>query len=216
MEKTGDSSYWSRHASVYEEGVDYVIGRELREAVARRLSRERGLGALLECGCGAGFYTCAVAPHAAAITATDLSADMLELARDRLAPFEHILLRRADAASLPFESLSFDTVLLANILNTVEFPLGILKESFRVLRYDGLLLAIVYTDYGASVEEKTDLALRYFQKFGLPPPWGLHNFSAAGLRSLLAEARFYVRNVTLMGNCPKALYAQAFKKLRSD
>jgi ubiquinone/menaquinone biosynthesis C-methylase UbiE len=141
---------------------------------------------------------------------------MLELARDRLASFGHILLRRADATFLPFESLSFDTVLLANLLNTVEFPLAILKESFRVLKYDGLLIAIVYTDYGASGEQKTDLALRYFQKFGLPPPWGLHNFSPTNLRSLLAEARFYVRNVTLMGHCPKALYARAFKKLRSD
>jgi len=216
MEKTRASSYWSRHASVYEEGVDYVIGRGLREAVARRLSRERDLGILLECGCGAGYYTCVIAPHAASITATDLSAEMLDLARNRLAPFGNILFRRADATSLPFESLSFDTVLLANILNTVEFPLAILKEAFRVLRYDGLLLAIAYTDHGASAEEKTDLALRYFQKFGLPPPWGLHNFSPVDLRSLLVEARFYVRNVILIGSCPKALFARAFKRLRSD
>jgi ubiquinone/menaquinone biosynthesis C-methylase UbiE len=203
--------YWGQFATIYDESADYVVGRTLRLAVAGRLSRERHLGKVLECGCGTGFYTKAVVDHADRVTATDISGEMLDVARHELASCRKVLFLRADADEMPFPPGAFDTVLIANVLNTVKNPLKILQECLRLLKYDGLLVVIVYTDHGMNGTEKTGLALRYFQKFGLPPPWGLNNFSPDELRALAAKAGFTVRTIICLGDRPQALYLRSVK-----
>lgn len=211
MNAADDRLYWDRYAALYDEGADYVVGRDLRLAVAGRLSREHNLGEVLECGCGTGFYTRQIAPHARFVRATDVSERMLSAARGRLKDFDNVLVEKADAAGLPFVSESFDTILLANIINTIFDPLGVLSECRRVLRSVGLLIVIVYTDYGMEGRQKADLGLRYFQKFGMPPPWGLRNFGPCELQDLLGHARFAVRSVAAIGANPSALYVRSNK-----
>jgi len=205
--------YWSRYASIYDEGVDYVVGRDLRLAVAARLSRERRLGEALECGCGTGFYTKTIAAHADWVTATDISDDMLALAAHNLASTERISFRKTSAERTPFPPRTFDTALLANLLNTVAEPLRVLREIYRVLKYDGMLIVVVYTDYDMEPGEKLDLGLRYFQKFGMPPTEGLHNFSPQALRGLVRQAGFLVKSVRVLGDNPKALYSRSVKSV---
>ena len=209
-------SYWGAYASVYDEGVDYVVGRSLRLAIARKLSRERFPGETLECGCGAGFFTKVIARHADRVTATDIAAEMIGIASHGLASVQNVLFRQADAEKTSFPAKSFDSLLLANILNTAKNPQAIVYEAFRVLKYGGLLIAIVYTDYGMDGEEKSDLSLRYFQKFGMPPSWGLRNFSPEEFRRLVRQAGFTVKTVTILGDKPKALYLRAIKAVRMD
>jgi ABC-2 type transport system ATP-binding protein len=213
MDTRHKGTYWGQYATVYDDGVDYVIGRALRLAVAAKLSHERHLGEVLECGCGTGFYTKAMASHADRVTATDISEEMLDMAGHQLASCPNVYLQKADAEGTSFPPRAFDTVLLANILNTVEHPVQVVKECFRVLRYGGLLIAIAYTDDGMDRAEKSALSLRYFQKFGMPPPWGLHNFSPDNLRSLISQGGFLVRYVTVLGKEPKALYLRAIKSI---
>jgi len=205
------TSYWSDYACVYDEGVDYVVGRALRRAVAGRLALERHLGNTIECGCGTGFYTKVIAAHAARVTAMDISAEMLQVADQELASFHNVFLQRADAEKMPFAPNTFDSALLANILNTVKDPPTVLGECFRVLKFGGQMIAIAYTDYGMAGTEKTDLGLRYFQKFGMPPSWGLHNFGPEELGNLVRQKGFTVRKLTVLGDKPKALYLRAAK-----
>ena len=214
MSNLHNDDYWAPYAHTYDEGVDYVMGRVLRETIAKRLSRERRLGSVLECGCGTGFYSKEMARHADNVTATDISSGMLALAKERLAAFENISFQEVDAEKMPFPSGTFDTVLLANLLNTVKAPLAVLRESFRVLKYDGLLIVITYTDFGMEGTEKTNLALRYFQKFGFPPTWGLRNFDPSELQDLVAEAGFRYKSAILLGDHAKALYLKAFKRIK--
>lgn len=213
MDDLHKNEYWNQYAQVYDEGVDYVIGRILRQKIADRLFHERHLGRVIECGCGTGFYTKEIALHADKVIATDISPGMLNLARQRLTDFSNITFQAVDAEKTPFPSGAFDTVLMANVLNTVKDPLAILRESFRILSYDGLLIAIVYTDFDMEGAEKTNLALRYFQKFGFPPSWGLRNFDPKELQDLVGEAGFTSKPVTLLGDNPKALYLKAVKKI---
>ena len=214
MNNLHHDDYWTPYAHTYDEGVDYVLGRALRETIAKRLSRERHLGGVLECGCGTGFYSKEIIRHADKVTATDISTSMLALARQRLEAFENIYFHAVDAEKLPFSSGVFDTVLLANLLNTVKSPLSVLKESYRVLKYDGLVIVITYTDFGMEGLEKTNLALRYFQKFGFPPLWGLRNFDPKELKDLVTEAGFEARSAALLGDHSKALYLKAFKRIK--
>ncbi|MDQ5988127.1 MAG: 2-methoxy-6-polyprenyl-1,4-benzoquinol methylase, mitochondrial [Syntrophus sp. SKADARSKE-3] len=213
MDSHHKGTYWGQYATVYDDGVDYVVGRELRLAAVTKLSHERRLGEVLECGCGTGFYTKVIALHADRVTATDISEEMLGIAVRQLASYPNVRLQKADAEKMPFHSLAFDTVLLANILNTVEHPEQVVKECFRVLRYGGLLIAIAYTDDGMEGEERNALGLRYFQKFGMPPSWGLNNFSPDNLRSLVSQGGFRVKSVAALGKEPKALFLRAVKSI---
>jgi len=209
-------AYWSQFATVYDEGVDYVVGRSLRLAVSSRLARERHLGEVLECGCGTGFYTKVIAGHADRVTATDISPEMLDIARHNLASHGNIAYCKVAAEEIPFSPRTFDTILLANILNTVPDPIKVLHECFYALKYNGQLIVIAYTDYGMANGAKADLGLRYFQKFGLPPAWGLQNFRPDELRNQVEQTGFRIRSIKTLGEGPKALYLRSVKVIRSE
>ena len=76
--------YWSRFAGSYNREQAYVVGENVLQAIMERISGEGDLGELVEFGCGAGFFTRELAKNASRITATDLSDEMLALARTQL------------------------------------------------------------------------------------------------------------------------------------
>ena len=77
-------AYWSRFAYTYDRDGEYVVGRPVIEAIVERLQRERRLGEVLELGCGTGFFTKAIAGNSDLVIATDLSEEMLEMAKRQL------------------------------------------------------------------------------------------------------------------------------------
>lgn len=76
----------------------------------------------------------------ARVTAADLSAPMLEIARRRSRFWRRIRCVEADARKLPFEDESFDVVFSNLMLQWLEPPDAALAEARRVLRPGGLLL----------------------------------------------------------------------------
>ncbi|HOK06647.1 MAG TPA: class I SAM-dependent methyltransferase [Syntrophales bacterium] len=207
----GEFDYWGRFASSYDEGADYVVGGDLRRDVARILAGERDLGGLLEWGCGTGYFTAQVLSAARCVTATDISEEMLAMARRRLAGQWNVTFRRADCEKSPFPPTAFDTVLMANVMNTVSDPRRVLRESHRCLRYNGLIIVIVYTDWGMGIFERLQVALRYLRRFGLPPPWGLRNYSPDELGEMVSKAGFSDVSLTVVGDGPRAVYLKAKK-----
>lgn len=94
--------------------------------------------AILEVGSGAGGAACVLQqekPRATRLVVTDLSPEMVALARERL-PSE-VEVREANAQELPFEDASFDR-LMANLnLMLVPDPDQALREAARVLKPGG-------------------------------------------------------------------------------
>ena len=76
--------YWSKFANTFDEDQTYIVGEVIQQALMERLSRESGLGELIEFGCGAGFFTKVLAENAINVMATDLSDEMLAVARTQL------------------------------------------------------------------------------------------------------------------------------------
>lgn len=166
----------------------------------------------MECGCGTGYYTRAIAKNARHVVAADLSEEMLDAARQRLKGFGNISLRKADCEDMPFPEEGFDTVLMANVLHVLENPFKALCEAWRVLRNGGRLLIVSYTDYGLPWFEKVRLGLRYFERFGFPPPPGLRNYSPDELGALVEGAGFAVEENLIIGDMPKALFLKGRKR----
>ncbi len=207
----GKEKYWGQYAGSYDNGVEYVVGKTLRQAIAGRLLEERGLGEVIEFGCGTGYFTEVIARNAKHVFATDLSDKMLEVARIRLKDSGNITMQIDDCECSSFPSQRFDTAFMANVINTIEKPPKALDECHRVLIYGGLLIITSYTDYGTNWFEKMELAFRYHQKFGIPPYY-YRTYSPDELVRLAENGGFKVEEIQLIGDKAKALYLKGKKK----
>ncbi|NPU86009.1 MAG: class I SAM-dependent methyltransferase [Syntrophaceae bacterium] len=209
-------NYWGRFAGRYDRATEYVVGRDLREVLADELRREEPLQEVLECGCGSGYFTRILAERSSQVLATDLSGEMLEAAMIRLGRYNNVRLQEADCANLPFPDEHFDAVVMANVLHTLPNPLKALREAGRVVRWNGRVLVLSYTDFGMAPWEVFWMALRYYRMFGPPPPEGLILFTPSQLRGLLEEASLTVQEIRIIGSRTLALYGRAVRQRKGD
>jgi SAM-dependent methyltransferase len=90
----------------------------------------------LELGCGTGVFLERVARCGAEIRGLDLSEDLLEKARERVARLPNVALDRGNAEAMPYPESHFDAVYGSSILHHLDLAAA-LAESRRVLRPGG-------------------------------------------------------------------------------
>jgi ArsR family transcriptional regulator len=101
---------------------------------------------LLDAGTGTGRMLEVLAPHVKHAVGVDVSAEMLSIARDRLARgnLRHAQVRLADIYRLPFASggavSGFDAVLFHQVLHYLDDPQAAVVEAARTMRSGGRLL----------------------------------------------------------------------------
>ncbi len=99
-------------------------------------------GDILEIGCGTGLMF----PHYKGnvrLVATEFASDFLELAKARIATMtEGLTLALSDGQQLPFNSETFDCVVIALVLCTVPSPELVIAETRRVLKKGGQIRLI--------------------------------------------------------------------------
>ena len=200
----------SQFATTYDDKLERMMGKDVRQNLFRMLERESGLGDAVEFGCGTGYFTRAIAENATHVTATDLSPDMLEVAKAKLKGLGNVSFQVEDSESTSFPSETFDTALMANMLHTVDDPLKALRECYRVLKKGGTLLIINYTDQGMGRVEKTMLGFRFAISFHFPPKknWPV---TEEKLRSALEKSGFTIERMELIKGKINAFYVRAKK-----
>ena len=202
--------YWSKFANTIDEDEKYMAGGTAQQLIMERLSGESGLGELIELGCGTGLYTKALAANAGHVMATDLSDEMLAVARTQLRDLQNVTVEKADCEKTDFPDGKFDSVFMANLIHIIERPPTTLKESYRILKDGGLLLIMDFTMCGVKPFEKMKLGIRTLRR-GYRPRRHFRNLSPDGLRSLVENAGFKVEEVQLMGDKGKALFLKGRK-----
>lgn len=98
---------------------------------------------VLDIGCGDGTLTYELSARAGHVCGIDDSLLPLQLAHaefDRRRPISRPLLARADARRLPFPDDAFDCVVLADVIEHIDFPDAVMEEALRVLRRGGQIL----------------------------------------------------------------------------
>ena len=208
--KTED--YWSKFAHGYDDGVDYIVGKGIQQEIIKKLSEEHDLGNVIEFGCGTGYFTKVIAKSAEQVIATDLSDEMLDVAKTQLKGFQNITIQKADCENVSFPSEKFDTVFMANVIHFIENPFKALCESYRILKAGGLLLLIDYTGYSMKWSEKMKLGIRFIKKCGIPPRHFQTTLSPDEFNSLVKDAGFNIERIQIIGEKTKALYLKGRKK----
>lgn len=158
--KTTSRRAFDRLAATYDVGRASLHSRRLYAPVLRQLAgayqewlcRERRCGRasaageperrfrVLDLGCGTGALAQLVLDSLpfARVTGVDLSANMVDAARDRLGG--RVRLHQADAERLPFAEGAFDAVLANDVFHHLPDGPRASFESWRVLARDGMLV----------------------------------------------------------------------------
>ena len=155
---------------------------------------------VLEVGAGTGINA-PLYPRTSDVTAIDLSGEMLERARERIASMglTHIRLIEADAAQLTFADASFDRVYAPYTISVVPDPVRVVREMCRVCRRGGRIVILnhfrsenrflarveqaispvtVHVGFKADLDlyalmEQTGLRPLSVEKVNVPPIWSL-------------------------------------------
>jgi ABC-2 type transport system ATP-binding protein len=204
--------YWDKLAQTYNEDQTYIVGTATQQEIINKLSGEHDLGELIEFGCGAGYFTKAIAKNSIHVIATDISDMMLEMARTQIKDFQKVTIEKADCEKTTFQSSRFDSIFMANLIHVVENPIKTLKEAHRILKDDGLLLIVDYTMYGMRGFEKMKAGIRFLRKWGKPPRYFRGNLSPDEFKSLVESVGFKVEKVQIIGDKIKAMYLKGKKQ----
>ena len=202
--------YWSKFANTIDEDEKYMAGGTAQQLIIERLSKESGLGELIELGCGTGLYTKALAANAGHVMATDLSDEMLVVARSQLKDLQNVTVEKADCEKTDFPNGKFGSAFMANLIHIIETPPTTLKEAYRILKDGGLLLIFDFTGYGMKPFELMKMGIRTLRR-GYRPRRHFRSLSPDGLRSLVESAGFKVEEVQLIGDRSKAVYLKGRK-----
>jgi len=143
----------------------------------------------LEIGCGDGSMLPLLLGKASEVIAVDNSIEMLNRARKLLlnSSDERIFLRLGDAEHLPLGDGTVDFVLMHMLLHHAGNPSKAVKEAYRVLSDNGVLVLIDLTEYH-------DLKYKEIQG----DLWS--GFSSEQITKYLIEAGFKVTDKQLFGN----------------
>ncbi len=143
---------------------------------------------LLEIGCGTGSTAIVHAPHVRHILATDISANMLAIAREKAQSegIENISFQCAAIDSLQIENASIDAVLALSILHLLPDWRTALASVYDMLRPGGLLVS------STACIGDMGLLMRMLPPVMkvLPMVPAVQAFTAAELKSALEEVGF--------------------------
>lgn len=135
--------FWDRAAWVYDIFADIInrkANKEMCAAVVRELSSS---DTVLECACGTGLLSGAIAKKCSSLVATDFSIGMLKRAEKKYKNCG-IRFERADILHLDFPDENFDAVVAANVIHLLDEPYRALRELDRVCRRGGKIVVPTY------------------------------------------------------------------------
>jgi ubiquinone/menaquinone biosynthesis C-methylase UbiE len=156
-----DKEYWHFNMEDYIKSQCEAVENAKSNVISflKRYSTLNGRS-VLEIGCGFGGCSVALALEGAKVTAVDLDSNALDVAKLRAK--EHgveIGFNKCDARNLAYESNFYDCVICIQVLEHI--PKGdnvkALKESFRVLKKDGIIYIDTPNQYFPKDEHDTGL-----------------------------------------------------------
>ncbi len=134
--------FWDRIARKY--AADPIADMAGYEATLQRVQALLQPGQdVLEIGCGTGTTALRLAPFTRRLLATDVSQEMINIAREKLAdrPMAQLSFAVADADAQVFGQGIYDAVLAFNVLHLVANLDQALAQAVRALRPGGLLIS---------------------------------------------------------------------------
>jgi ubiquinone/menaquinone biosynthesis C-methylase UbiE len=142
MPVASDQRFWDRAARKYAaDPIADMAGYERSLEHTRR--HLKSTDSVFEFGCGTGTTALHLAPSAASYVATDLSGEMIAIAREkaRAAGCANVTFEVATADAAPWSDESFDVALAFNVLHLVADHERALRGVARLLKPGGVFIS---------------------------------------------------------------------------
>jgi ubiquinone/menaquinone biosynthesis C-methylase UbiE len=186
---TVDTRFWNRVARKYAtDAIKDAAGYE------RTLNRTRqylsSTDAVLELGCGTGTTALRLAPHVRRLVATDISPEMVTIAREKAAArgCANVEFRVAPADHALRPESAFDAVLAFNLLHLLAERRALFQQALGLLKPGGLF--ITKTPCLAEMNRLIRLAVPLMRVIGKAP--NVEFFTAVDLEGEVEVAGFTI------------------------
>ena len=194
---TADARFWDRVARKYaKDAIKDMAGYE--RTVARVRDCLKSTDEVLELGCGTGTTALRFAPRVARYVGTDISTEMIAIAREKAAAEQcgnvEFSVAGSDRSSWP--TGPFDAVLAFNLLHLVPDRVQYLQQVHAVLKPGGLF--ITKTPCLSEMNRLIRLAVPVAQLFGKAP--NVAFFSGHELISEIVAAGFGIEEQARHGS----------------
>ena len=186
--------FWERVVSIYDRGVDYVLGNDLRQIVLDKLKKEQHLGRTVEFGCGTGYFTPLLAQLSESVVATDIAEPMLDRTRERIGGLSTVTVQRQDCEQTTFPPESFDTAFLGLTFQLVDGEKTI-AEIHRLLKPGGKMILAIPTMEDLCLSDKLRCIVRNYRTYGTIRPPGTKLYTSRSLPPLITRGGFRVLDV---------------------
>ncbi len=122
------------------------LGQDMkwRKSLRKYLPKKESL-TILDLACGTGDQMIALSPIKARFYGIDISKEMLKIAREKLKENEQVELLLGSALDIPFDEAFADVVTMSFGIRNVTDPSLCLKEIFRVLKPEGRVLILEFS-----------------------------------------------------------------------
>ena len=161
-------NFWDRNAGRYDRFMrkDRAAYEKMYELIRPIVKAKT----VLELAAGTGMIAKNIVNAAAHIEATDASAEMIaEAMRGNRSAKLHFSVQ--DMFCLPYANQSFNVVIMSNALHIVPQPEKALRETRRVLKDDGVLIAPTFTHAGNSFSGRVKAFFMKLAGFPLHSKW---------------------------------------------
>ena len=197
-------SFWDKNAGRYDRFMrkDAAAYERLYELL-RPVVRHR---TVLELAAGTGLIAKNIVNSAAHIEATDASPEMIaEAKRDNRSAKLHFSVQ--DMFRLPYADGNFDVIIVANALHIVPEPEKALSEIRRVLKDDGVLVALTFTHADNAFFGRVKAFFMKLAGFPLHSKWTSREYLA-----FLRENGWTVRKSAVLTVSFPLTYAECVKR----
>ena len=150
-----ESKFWNSKAQNYDKVVSKFFPKIYETILVNLIQDVSQSEKVLEVAAGTGILSIQMSGHVSHITAIDISAEMLNVAREKSARMQknNIDFEIGDVCNLRFHNKSFDTVVACNVLHLLYNPELAMQEIRRVLSDSGTIIAPTFC-HGANLRSK--------------------------------------------------------------
>lgn len=193
--------FWDRVAGVYDIFANFINAKTHRVLCEKVAELIESSDEVLECACGTGLLTSAVALRCHSLVATDFSKNMLKRTEKKCAAYPNVTVQEANILKLDFLDESFDKVIAGNVIHLLDEPYKALSELDRVCKSGGQIIIPTYMNKGDDGKEGA-----WSEAVGKVGANFKREFTFASYQAFFAEAGYEDVNYTkIEGRIPCAL-----------